>query len=208
MSLSGEKYREFHSCDEIEAWAMEHYSKLLMLSPESQTYQTIFAYTGSWYKAINAILRVAPPYGTPEFGKLNPGDYQEACDAIRLIADKLDEFVLPEDVVTYRFTHIKDVKKLCGKTLLRQGVVFADKAFLSTTLLKEQLVEFGKQHHCNCILKLFLPKGLHGAYVSFMDERDCLNEQEFLLPPNVKFEIAKVHRLTFPIVIECVVQNT
>lgn len=207
MSLNQEKYREFYSCEEAEAWAMEHYAKLMTLSPENQVYKTISYYTGSEYKILNELLRIMPPCGTLEFDKIDLREYQEECEEIHLIADTLNEFALPESIVTFRFTHIKDIRKLCGKAIPRRGMVFADKAFLSTTLLKEQLVDFGKQNRCNCILKLFLPKGLHGAYVSFKDERDCLNEQEFLLPPNIKFEIISIRWFTFPAVIECVAQN-
>lgn len=201
------KYREFHSCVEAEEWAMEHYAKLMTLSPESQVYKTISYYTGSEYKILNELLRIMPPCGTPAFDKIDPGEYQEECEEIHLIADTLSEFALPESIVTFRFTHNKGIRKLCGKAIPRRGMVFADKAFLSTTLLRDQLVEFGKETHCNCILKMFLPKGLPGAYVSFKDERSCLNEQEFLLPPNVRFEITKVHRLSFPMMIECIALN-
>ncbi len=66
---------------------------------------------------------------------------------------------------------------------------FADKAFFSTTLVKDLLKSFISKKHYNCILKLYLPQSLHGAYVSFKDELSLLNEQEILLPCNTEFEI-------------------
>lgn len=125
-------------------------------------------------------------------------------EMIPRIADVLNQNKTPEDIIVYRFTHLKVMRNLCGTWLLRSGLTFSDKAFLSTTLLWKQLVPFGKDHHCNCMLKLYLPKGTHGAYVSLNDERDHLREYEFLLPPNLRFKIVKCCFLSYPARIKCV----
>lgn len=198
------QYREFHNEAEVENWAWTHYGDLLGISPKSKLYEDIFAYTGSLFTPVNRLLRYAPPYGTLEFSKYDPGDFQLAYEVIPEIAEVLNRYKTPEDIVAYRFTQFKVMKQLCETRWLRSRLVFSDKAFLSTTLLRKQLLQFGKDHRCNCVLKLYLPKGTHGAYVSFKDKRDLLREYEFLLPPNTKFEILKVWVLTYPRVIECV----
>lgn len=197
-------YREFHGEAEVENWAWAHYGDLLGMSPKSKLYEDIFAYTGSLSTPINRLLRHAPPYGTPEFFKYDPGDFQFAYEVIPGIAEALNRHRTPEAIVAYRFTQLKAMKQLCGTKRFRSGLLFSDKAFFSTTLLRKRLLQLGKEHRCNCVLKLYLPKGTHGAYVSFKDKRDLLREYEFLLPPNTKFEIAKVWTFTYPRVIECV----
>lgn len=198
------QYREFRDEAEVEDWAWEHYGDLLRMSPKSKLYEDIFAYTGSLFTSVNSLMRAAPPYGAPEFSKYDPGDFQFAYEVIPGIADALDRYETPENIVAYRFIRLKAMKRLCGTMWLRSGLVFSDKAFLSTTLLREKLMQFWKDHRCDCVLKLYLPKGAHGAYVSFKDKRDLLREYEFLLPPNLKFKIVKVRAFTYPVMIECV----
>lgn len=188
----------------MEAWAWEHYANLLNMPRDSKVYQDISAYTGSLFTPVNRLMRALPPYGTPDFFKYDPGDFQMAYDAIPGIVDTLTQYEIPENIVAYRFTHLKVMRGLCGARWLRSGLIFSDKAFFSTTLLQEQLVQFGKDDRCNCVLKLYLPKGTHGAYVSFKEDWSLLREYEFLLPPNMKFKIVKVWAFRYPIMIECV----
>ena len=70
-------YREFSNTDEAERWAWEHYSDLLNLAPESEQYKLIFSYTGSWYKALNQLMRECPEIGSDAFDKVDFGDYAE-----------------------------------------------------------------------------------------------------------------------------------
>lgn len=197
-------YREFSNTDEAERWAWEHYSDLLNLAPESEQYKLIFSYTGSWYKALNRLMRVCPAVGSEAFDKVDFGDYAEEKAEIVALTSILQNYSLPEPIVVHRFAHLSDVVKMSGTRILRKGVYFSDKAFVSTTLIKKLLVSFGKENGCSCVLKIYLPKGLHGAYVSFKTDKTLLNEQEFLLPPNVPMEIVKIHYFTWPIQIDCV----
>lgn len=196
-------YREFRDEAEVEAWAWEHYAGLLSMPRDSKLYQDISAYTGSLFTPVNGLMRAIPPYGTPGFFECDPGDFQMAYDAIPGIVDALNQYETPENIVAYRFTHLKVMRGLCRTRWLRSGLIFSDKAFFSTTLLRKQLVQFGKEHRCNCVLKLYLPKGTYGAYVSFKEEWSLLREYEFLLPPNMKFKIVKVCAFTHPVLIEC-----
>lgn len=198
-------YREFSNADEAEQWAWKHYSDVLSLDPESEQYKLIFSYTGSWYKALNRLMRVCPAVGSEAFDKVNFGDYAEEKAEIIALNSILQKYSLPEPVVVHRFSHISDLVKMSGVYFLHKGVQFSDKAFVSTTLVKNLLVSFGKENGCSCVLRMYLPKGLPGAYVSFKSDKTLLNEQEFLLPPNVPMKIIKIHYFSWPIQIDCVV---
>lgn len=197
-------YREFHSAQEAEQWAHRHYGDLLNMDSENELYRLIFSYTGSWYLALNRLLRVCPTFGTPEFDDVDFGEYQKEKQQIIEISQVLNSYTLPENIIVYRFTHITDVIKMLGKHWPQKGKVFSDKAFVSTTLVHDLLKGFAKEYKCTCLLKLFLPKGIQGACVSFKTSKTLLNELEFLLPPNVKMQIQKVHYFKWPIQIDCV----
>lgn len=197
-------YREFFNADEAEQWAWEHYSDLLSLDPESEQYKLIFSYTGSWYKALNRLMRICPPVGSASFDKVDFGDYAEERAAVIALNSILQDYSLPESIVVHRFAHLSDIATMSGVHFLRKGVQFSDKAFVSTTLVKKLLVPFGKENRCSCILRIYLPKELPGAYVSFKTDKTLLNEQEFLLPPNIPMKIIKIHYFTWPIQIDCI----
>lgn len=198
-----EQYREFNTPEEVQNWIVEHYPDILNIDPKSHLYKIIFFYTGNSYKILNHLLRVCPPIGSLEYKKIDFDDYTEEANEISIINDFLYSHTLIENIVAYRFTHLSVVKKLCNSKFLHKGLCFSDKAFFSTTLVRELLGDFSKDHRCSCVLKLYLQKGIHGAYVSLKSDQTQLNEQEFLLPPNTKFEIIKVHYFKYPMLIEC-----
>ena len=204
LSFSPQTYREFKSKEESEIWAWKHYSDLLNLSSEDALYKIISSYTGSYYKAYNQLLRLCPPLNSDKFKRIDFEDRIDDVEEIYKIDYALHSYSLPENIIVYRFTHKKDVRKLCGKIFFGAGTVFSDRAFFSTTLVRDMMNEFRKQHHCDCILKLYLPQGFPGAYVSFKEEWSRLDEQEFLLPPNTRFRILKIHHFTYPLEIECI----
>ena len=197
-------YLEFSNADEAEQWAWKHYSDVLSLDSESEQYKLIFSYTGSWYKAINRFMRAYPAVGSEAFDKVDFGDYAEEKGDIIALNSVLQNHSLPEPIVVHRVAHISDIIKMSGVCFLRKGVQFSDKAFVSTTLIKSLLIPFGKENRCSCVLRIYLPKGLPGAYVSFKTDKTRLNEQEFLLPPNILMKIIKMHYFTWPIQIDCV----
>jgi len=198
------EYREFYTCEEAQLWAEENYANILALSPGSQLYNDIFSYTGSWYKVINSFLRRSPVYGSDAFRAMPSDDYEDEIGTIDRMVKLMEENPLPDNILAYRFTHLKVIRGLCGVKYLKVGLTFSDRAFFSTALVRKGLEDFGRQNLCNCILKLYLPKGTPGIYVTLEEDRNLLNEQEFLLPPNVRFEITKIRRFSFPMMIECI----
>ena len=95
-------YREFSNADEAEQWAWKHYSDVLSLDPESEQYKLIFSYTGSWYKALNRLMRVCPAVGSEAFDKVNFGDYAEEKAEIIALKSILQKYSLPESIVVSR----------------------------------------------------------------------------------------------------------
>lgn len=204
ISLSPQTYREFKSKEEAEMWAWKYYSDLLNLPSEDALHKIISSYTGSYYKAYNQLLRLCPPLNSDKFKHIDFEDRIDDVEEIYKIDCALRSYSLPENIIVYRFTHKKDVHKLCDKKFLCAGAIFSDRAFFSTTLVRDIMNEFRKQNRCDCMLKIYLTQGLPGAYVSFKEEWSCLDEQEFLLPPNTKFRILKIHHFTYPLEIECI----
>lgn len=201
--IEGQVYREFSSEEEAEEWARQHYADLIGIPRDDELHKIISSYTGSYYKWYNNLLRNYMPVNSSEFKKIDSIDVRENVIEIQKIIEALCKYSLPENIIAYRFTHKAVIKSLCSGKNICVGTIFSDKAFFSTTLIRKLLNEFMWKNHCNCLLKLYLPKGLSGAYVSIDKEWSCLNEQEFLLPPNTKFRIIRVHRFTYPLVIEC-----
>lgn len=197
-------YREFNNDNEAEQWAWEYYSDLMNLNPESEQYKLIRSYTGSWYKILNRLLRMCPEIGSAEFDNINFGDYSEEKARILALNDILQSYSLPESIVVHRFTHLSSIMKMAGTRILRKGLYISDKAFISTTLVRDDLDSFRKEYYCNCALKIYLQKGIPGAYVSFKTDDSLLNEQEFLLPPKIQMKLIKIHYFTWPVQIDCV----
>lgn len=196
-------YREFQTAEEAEEWADTHYADLLSMNPEDELYRIISYYTGSWYKCLNELLRVCPPLDSPAFERINFAEREDEKQEILKINSVLNRYSLPENIIVYRYTHLRDLIKMTCKYIPRNGLCFSDKAFVSTTLVKGLLEQFSRENRCTCVLKICLPKGMSGAYVSFKTDKTLLNEQEFLLPPNIKMKITKIHCFTWPIQIDC-----
>lgn len=204
VSIKAQTYREFNTKEDAEEWAQMHCADLMELSPENDLHRIIYSYTGNCFTAYNRILRACPPLDSDDFNNIDFGDLSDFAIESRELDKALRSYSLPEDIIVYRFTKKRNIRKLCNEKVLLCGMEFSDKAFFSTTLVKHMLDKFRKEHRCDCVLKLYLPKGCPGAYVSFKNEKSCLDEQEFLLPPNMKFRIMKIHHFTFPLEIECI----
>lgn len=194
-------YREFFSTSEARSWADKHYSSLLHGADCSDLREILFHYTGTLNKLINAELRrfssrgsfciEAVPFEDPDLK-------EKAC----LIQNALLSYSLPEDIVVYRYTRRKAVKANC-RGQIHNGAVIGDPAFQSTSLVKSCMKSFAREHKMDCLLKIYLPKGFPGAYISEYQEEDRLDENEYLLPAGTQLEIIKNHFLTRPLLIEC-----
>lgn len=180
-------FRVFQTGEEAEKWGWEHYTELLSGKSKEEVRHLLYTYTGSWYKFYNKILRqdmLQNPERFPE--------YEQEIRQVPVIARELNRHSLPENIVVYRYVSFQYLKLCGGKTIPTKGMRFTDKAFVSTGLVKANLRKFAIEHCCPVLLEIKLPKGTPGVYVSFHEPGDCLDEQEFLLPPGCTFEVERV----------------
>lgn len=200
------RYKEFLCAKDAEEWAHTHYSDVLALPKDSFAYQSVLYYTGSMSRQWNKVLRLCPSIEDGGLEKYAAGYFASEGEQLRMIKEVnrfLREHSVPENIVVYRYTHRKVLKHLRSAGILRKGMIFTEKGFCSTTLVKDALQKFSEQHKCDCVLKIYLPKGLPGAYASLDFPHSVLREYELLLAPNIQFEILKVHRFSRPLLVEC-----
>lgn len=190
--LNKEEFIEFHSEQEAHEWAMKYYEKWIRdIQPdlaniekldENNIGYLLYSYAGNMNILYNEFLRGI----NKEVYKDNLDEYSKNID---IITKEISRFELQDNIIVYRYTH-KNLFKYLSKSLkIKIGNTVIDKGFMSTTLLPNLLRKFAKDHHYNCLLKIYLPKGTKGVYIRF--DKSVLNEHEFLLPPNATFKIVK-----------------
>ena len=209
--FDGQTYKELRSSGEADTWAQTYFSDILTLDQDSLAFRSLYFYTGSMSKKWNAVLRRSPSIESVDFEKYAGREFSsdgEQITKIKEVNSILRQHSMPENIVVYRYTQRQDLRQLCSVKWLKRGLCFTDKGFVSTTLVRELLLPFAKKRRHNCLLKLYLPKGLQGAYVSPPHSKTKLNEQEILLPPNTQFEIRKIHRSPFCMTIECTAKTS
>jgi hypothetical protein len=191
-----ESYRQFTSREEAKAWGNKHYgqwfSEIQRETLGCMPSHPILTYSGSWYKAINRYMRAG-----------NNND-DELNNDIASINEEMNKFELPENIVVYRYSYKSLLKAFCSTSNVQKHSIIEDKAFLSTTLFKESLKDFARQNRCDCLLKLYLPKGTHGVYIGKVNH-SVLDEQEFLLPPHLSFTVLNVKWKLLASEYECMV---
>lgn len=179
-------FKEFHTDLEAHEWAMHNFApwikKLQQVEDnhdENNIENLLNAYTGSENLIINRFLR----------GNCMPyeDNLEELSRKVEIIEKEICKFKLQENIIVYRYTHKNFLRQLFGHSEIKREKVFVEKAIMSTTLVANLLIEFAKNRKCNCLVKLYLPKGTKGVYVKF--DNGLLNEHEFLLPPNSKFKL-------------------
>lgn len=185
-------YREFYTDNDVHEWAMRYFKQWIKdiqiddtqlkedkLDKKNISY-LLYVYTGNMNIPYNRFLR----------GFRNPEeDDEDYSNDISIIVKEISKFELQENIVVYRYTYKGLFKHMFKSLKAEVGKSFMDKGFVSTTLVSKLLKRFAKEHNCDCILKLYLPKGTKGAYVSF--DKSILNEHEFLIPPNATFKLVR-----------------
>lgn len=196
------QFKEFISSQEADDWGNNFYrewlEKIQLLNgniKNNNISNPLYLYTGNLYLPYNRFLR----------GQIKPNKKQANIYSkdIETIKNEISKFELYENIIVYRYTYKTHFKKLFENSTPKVGEIFIEKGFASTTLVKSLLEDFAKKHRYKCLLKMYLPKGTKGVYIKF---NDCLNEQEFLLPPNAKFVLNRKRlnfNLSFPIIYEC-----
>jgi len=199
--INNKTFREFRTDDEAIEWAMHYFGTWVKdiqanknNEDENSIASLLYGYTGCMNILYNKYLR--------GYNVFDEEEIEEYSKNTKIIAKEISKLELQENIIVYRYTHKNLFKLLFESSKPMIGKTFTDKGFMSTTLVADLLKKFAKEHRYNCVLKLYLPKGTKGAYISF--KNSLLNEQEFLLPPNSKFIlIRKYFSLKYGRVYEC-----
>ncbi|MFL0196456.1 ADP-ribosyltransferase [Clostridium sp. WILCCON 0269] len=182
-------FRQFKNEEEVYEWITDNFEEWTRYieihenrSDKSDIANLLYYYTGNKNILYKRIL-----WGcTEDFEK---GEIEKHLKEISIITKEICKFELQENIIVYRYTYKNMLKKGFESLKIETGKSFTDKAFMSTTLVPGSLKGFSKSRKCDCILKLYLPKGTKGVYVSV--GKNALNEQEFLLPPNSTFKLIR-----------------
>ncbi|MCB2300670.1 ADP-ribosyltransferase [Clostridium tagluense] len=177
-------FREFHTDKEVCEFVMKYFNSWIndvQINNKNNISNLLYAYTGSMNVIYNRFLR-----GQVEFEEEQLEKYPKEIDIITKEICKLE---LQEDIIVYRYTCKSFFRNSFESFKSKIGRNFTEKGFMSTTLLPDLVKEFPQNHKYDYILKLYLPKGTKGAYVSIGNNN--LNEYEFLLPPNATFKLLK-----------------
>jgi len=190
MSLDKSLYCEFSSVNEAEMWGNKHYGNWAEgYQKNMRTLNKIFKitasdvlerYCGYDYQHINAVLR-------------NPECYYECKNLYVTMSEVLAVTIIsapkvPANIVVYRGVPSLFVDKLYRE--YSHGWV-QEKGFLSTSLLRT----IDMDHNFDALLRIYLPKGVSGAYVPCVAGR---SEQEMLMLPNSFIKLTGKKILTSP----------
>lgn len=182
------KYKEFTRENGVNDWLSHNYGDFIQYVQDNIEHgkkdfpNVLMTYGGSWYKLINSRLR---------FDDRNSIDERDIEQDIRILIDGMSEYFVPEDIIVYRYIHHRVVKLLINHSLEQNRIV--ERGFMSTTLcpLSNGMLELIKRHKYNCLIKLYVPKGIPGVPIKFNDEQTYLNEYEFLFPPDLSLIVIK-----------------
>lgn len=198
-----QEYRSFSEEYEAKEWGKQYYPFSFEMDFGDRDFRKIclLSYTGSCSKGYNHCCR---EFLKSDTGRKNallsqaPTTFREISE----VNDYLWDCQLPENIIVYHFTEKKVVREH-GKSGLFGMRTLTKFDFTSTTLIKKSMADAILDRHYNCVLHIYLPKGMPGAYVSADPKKSILKEHEFLLPPAITFQIIKIHWLSFPLIIEC-----
>ena len=194
------KFREFKTNEEIIDWIKIHYPEIVMPDKNSEWYYPLLGYTGGMYREINNNLR----YCQGNYELLNNRNKKDLYDDIVPIINFLEKRCLPENVVLYRYTNMKDIKNANNKKKPKIGDTLTYSCFCSTSLWKGGIEHLTEEHRHSCLLKIYAEQGTIGSYVSLAENADGYCEHEFLLPLGARFKILSLDNIFFPKAIECV----
>lgn len=170
------KYKQFFKSDEAEKWAKQYKEFFPSDSdPDKEFLYALNIYTASVYVAFNNHLRREGSLLAPEL-----------CPSFRKLIEKIPTYHIPDNIVVYRYISRGLLKSMCPSYPPRKHMVIQDKAFLSTTLVRDSILPH-RDSSQNILLQISVSSGTAGTYVGFL--KDTLREYEVILAPNTKLQI-------------------
>lgn len=190
-------YKKFKTPFQIEKWAKQYYldwSNNFKNSHNKDILDYLKFYFGQSYKKINYGLRN---------DNLRENEVNSIRNCIKMINAAPE---IPENITVYRAVD----KDFFINTKV-DNFKFLEKGFMSTSLLKESIIDTGEGRYtpyksCKYILKIHINKGTHGIYSEFIKSNfgGPSNEYEILFPPDVSIKLVgfpyynfKSHRWIF-----------
>lgn len=204
IEFENKRYTEFNKSKEAENWAKKHYQKIIN-TKNITNIKTVLFYTGSNARKWNQVMRRSPSIEDEKFIERAKEEFAadgEQLSYIKCLYQITKTNEIPENIILYRYTKKEHIKSLCKNKKIKENKIYQDKAFTSTTLVKNNLIQFAKEHEYDCLLRIYTPKGAKGIYSTIKKKIQKLDEQEVILKPLTKFEIIKIHKNTKPLLIE------
>lgn len=182
MYVSKDKYHEFKDDKEIQEWGEYHYRKWskeykrVMKESKKSVDDPIFTsiiecYLGELYRQINEYLR---------FDKDKENMFRYLSSFLKVVVNTAPR--IPEDIVVYRLVPNKVIEKLIENN--KKGEPLTEKGFMSTSLLKEFLMQDENPAvyaSFTNLLKIYIPKNTRGIFADIVTDR---SEKEMLIYPD------------------------
>lgn len=167
-------FREFND-KEAKEWAYRRYKDIHI---DKNVEEAIYNYCKQDEPRANYVLR-------------NNEKDNEIMKEIKLLNEFLTKYSLNENIVVFRLLNFNPFEN---------GISFTEKGFMSTSLVKKDIL---LSHETDYRLKIYLPEGTKGFYVNFISSR--IDEQEFLLPKEVTINYLNEYKSGDKLEIECYV---
>tara|TARA_Y100000389_G_scaffold144920_2_gene143353 strand:- start:2508 stop:3158 length:651 start_codon:yes stop_codon:yes gene_type:complete len=145
--------------------------------------KSLIYYTGGESLWINNLLTNT---GTDELDDRSKSKIQGHIDNLKNIIKKSSPSA--RKTVVYRGAQTRETTE--NWKMAKRGDVLPfnySTRFISTTLYKKTALGFVEDDESCCLLKLILPKGTKGIYVSKLSSFQDMEEEEIILPPGCKF---------------------
>jgi len=196
-ALSGVSFGSFEDADQ---WGRDHWAKVYeKLSPNEKS--IIQSYAGNAYEEVNDYLRTGDDpdafwvdatlraHGDGDVndwfaGRVSTEDV--VSEFTKPLDDALERGVVPNNVVVYR-----GIDSGTGASF-REGQVFKDSAYVSSSLLEKQALGFSEKG--GYVMRIKVSKGSHGLYMGGLVNGEVAREAELLLPRNSKFRITSIRK--------------
>lgn len=133
-------FKEFETSKEGSEWGWKHFADVLTPSESNSAYISVLFYMGSMARKWNKILRRNPPIENADFEDSVKSEFHDDGEQLNRIIEinsVLQNHDMPENMIVYRYTDKNIIKELCSSRILKKGMQFVDKGFISTTLVDE-----------------------------------------------------------------------
>ncbi|WP_295092429.1 ADP-ribosyltransferase [Ruminococcus sp.] len=183
-----DSYTQFNDSSFAKEWGNRHYAewsqkymKILDIADYLFDIPNILSplekYCGYDYRNINNYLR----NGIDDSNNY----YRELSDFLMIVLISAPR--IPENLVVYRLVCDEFIDSLINNNKRIRATPTTEKGFMSTSLIKD--ICNNPEHYSNAknLLKIFVPKGTMGVYVSKITHR---NEEEILLRPDLSLGLS------------------